>query len=67
MIKQVIPSEVKKAVAKVVIGVLEETKEVDMGKIIVTLEKEHKIKFFNMEILQKLVKEELDNIVFIYC
>lgn len=67
MIKPIIPTKVKEAIAKTVVEVLEETKEVDMGKIVETLEKEYKIKFFNMEILQKLVKEELDNIVFIYC
>lgn len=67
MAKQIIPPKVKEAVGKTVVKVLEETKDVDMTRIIEILEKEHKIKFFNMEVLQKLVEAELENMVFMYC
>lgn len=66
MLKPVTPN-VKETVSKVTEVVLEETKEVDFYRIKGILEKEYKIKFFNMEVLQKLIKEALDNIVFIYC
>lgn len=66
MLKPITPN-VKEAVQKATEVVLEETKEVDVAKIIYILEKEYRIKFFNMEVLQKLVKEALNNIVFIYC
>lgn len=62
-----ITPKVREAISKVTAAVLEETKEVDVHMIKELLEKEYKIKFFNMEVLQKLIKEELDNIVFIYC
>ena len=66
MLKPITPN-VKEAVQKATEVVLEETKEVDMAKIIYILESEYKIKFFNMEVLEKLIKEALNNIVFIYC
>lgn len=66
MLKPITP-KVREAISKTITVVLEETKEVDIQMIIEILEKEYKIKFFNMEVLQKLIKEELDNIVFIYC
>ena len=66
MLKPITP-QVKEAVQKATEVVLEETKDVDLSKIIYILEKEYRIKFFNMEVLQKLVKEALNNIVFIYC
>ncbi|MFR1378428.1 MAG: hypothetical protein ACLSTJ_05675 [Clostridium neonatale] len=62
-----ITANVREAVQKATEVVLEETKDVDVAKIIYILEKEYRIKFFNMEVLQKLVKEALNNIVFIYC
>ncbi|CAG9703697.1 hypothetical protein [Clostridium neonatale] len=66
MLKPITPN-VKEAVQKATEVVLEETKDVDVSKIIYILESEYKIKFFNMEVLQKLIKEALNNIVFIYC
>lgn len=66
MLKPITPN-VKDAVQKATEVVLEETKDVDVSKIIYILEIEYKIKFFNMEVLQKLIKEALNNIVFIYC
>jgi len=62
-----ITQKVKEAVFTATAVVLDETKEVDIPKIIEILEKEYKIKFFNMEVLLNLIKEALDNIVFIYC
>ena len=64
---KLITTNVKEAVQKATEVVLEETKDVDVSKIIDILESEYKIKFFNMEVLQKLIKEALNNIVFIYC
>lgn len=66
MLKPITPN-VKEAVQKATEVVLKETKDVDVSKIIYILESEYKIKFFNMEVLQKLIKEALNNIVFIYC
>ncbi|EKQ50303.1 MULTISPECIES: hypothetical protein [unclassified Clostridium] len=65
--KKPITPKVREAVQKVTEVVLEENKEVDLFKIIEILEKEYNIKFFNMEVLQKLIKEALQEIVFIYC
>lgn len=65
--KKPITPKVREAVQKVTEVVLEENKEVDLFKIIETLEKEYNIKFFNMDVLQKLIKEALQEIVFIYC
>lgn len=62
-----ITPDVKEKVSKVTEVVLEETKEVDVYRIKELLEKEYKIKFFNGEALQKLIKEALDDIVYIYC
>lgn len=62
-----ITPDVKEKVSKATEVVLEETKEVDLYRIKELLEKEYKIKFFNGEVLQKLIKESLDNIVYIYC
>lgn len=66
MLKPITPN-VKEAVQKATEVVLEETKEVDVAKIVYILESEYKIRFFNMEILEKLIKQALNNIVFIYC
>lgn len=62
-----ISKEVKEAVFKATETVLDETKDVDVSKIIEILEKDHDIKFFNMEDLQMLIQEALNKIVFIYC
>jgi|GEM_PF-918060 len=66
MLKPITP-KVKEAVQKATEVVLEDTKEVDAAKIVEFLEKEYKIKFFNMEVLEKLIREALNNIVFIHC
>ena len=65
--KKPITPKVREGVQKVTEVVLEETKEIDIQMIIEILEKEYKIKFVNMEVLQKLIKESLEEIVFIYC
>lgn len=62
-----ITPEVKEKVYKATEVVLQETKEVDVYRIKELLEKELKVKFVNMEALQKLIKEALDDIVYIYC
>lgn len=64
---KVIPKEVKEKVERATEIVLEEAKEVDMYKIKELLEKEYKIKFFNGEVLKRLIQEALNNIVYIYC
>lgn len=65
--KKPIPPRVRECVAKTVEAVLEENKEVNIYMIIEMLQKEYNIKFFNMEILEQLIKEALNDIVFIYC
>lgn len=65
--KKPITADVREAVQKATEVVLEETKNVDVSKIIGILESEYKIRFFNMEVLEQLIKEALNNIVFIYC
>lgn len=62
-----ITPDVKEKVSKATEVVLEETKEVDVYRIKELLEKELGVKFVNIEALQKLIKESLDDIVFIYC
>lgn len=66
MMKKPIPATVKEAVEKVTETVLAETKEANISKIAELLESEYKIRFFNYEVLGKLVQEALNNIVFIY-
>lgn len=65
--KKPITANVIEAVQKATEVVLEETKDVDVSKIIGILESEYKIRFFNVEVLEQLIKEALNNIVFIYC
>ncbi|MEQ3340148.1 hypothetical protein [Clostridium butyricum] len=65
--KKPITADVREAVQKATEVVLEETKDVDVSKIIGILESEYKIRFFNVEVLEQLIKEALNNIVFIYC
>lgn len=62
-----ITPEVKEKVYKATEVILEETKEVDVYRIKELLEKELGVKFVNIEALQKLIKEALDDIVYIYC
>ena len=65
--KKPITANVREAVQKATEVVLEETKDVDVSKIIGILESEYKIRFFNVEVLEQTIKEALNNIVFIYC
>lgn len=65
--KKPITANVREAVQKATEVVLEEAKDVDVSKIIGILESEYKIRFFNVEVLEQLIKEALNNIVFIYC
>lgn len=65
--KKPITPKVRQAIQKATEVVLEETKEIDIQMIVEILETEYKIKFVNMEVLQKLIKESLEEIVFIYC
>lgn len=65
--KKPITANVREAVQKATEVVLEETKDVDVSKIIGILGSEYKIRFFNVEVLEQLIKEALNNIVFIYC
>ena len=65
--KKPITANVREAVQKATEVVLEETKDVDVSKIIGIFESEYKIRFFNVEVLEQLIKEALNNIVFIYC
>lgn len=65
--KKPITANVREAVQKATEVVLEETKDVDVSKVIGILESEYKIRFFNVEVLEQLIKEALNNIVFIYC
>lgn len=67
LIMKPITANVREAVQKATEVVLEETKDVDVSKIIGILESEYKIRFFNVEVLEQLIKEALNNIVFIYC
>lgn len=66
MIKKPITPRVREAVQKATETVLEETKEIDILKIAELLESEYKIKFFNYEVLGKIIQEALNNIIFIY-
>lgn len=62
---RIIPQEVKESVFEVTEEVVMEEKDVNMGEIIRKLEEEHRIKFFNLSELQRLVNEALNNIVYI--
>lgn len=60
------PLNVRQAVSKTVEKLIEENKELDIFKIVYILENEYGIRFYNLEILQGLIKKSLDEIVFIY-
>ncbi len=60
-----ISKDIKVKVQQATESVLDINKEVDLCSIKNTLEKEHKIKFFNDSVLGNLIKEALDNIVYI--
>lgn len=60
-----ITADIKEAVRKATEVVLEETKEVNIFKIMEILESEYKIRFYNLELLQKLLQEALNQIAYI--
>ena len=60
-----ITSDIKESVKKATEAVLEETKEVNILKVMEILESEYKIRFFNMDILGRLIQEALNQIVYI--
>ncbi|SCJ08552.1 Uncharacterised protein [uncultured Clostridium sp.] len=61
-----VPLNVRQVIAKTVEKLIEENKELDIFKIVYILENEYGIRFYNLEILQGLIKKSLDEIVFIY-
>ena len=62
---KIVAQEIKETVFLVTEEVVREENEVNMSEIIRKLEEEHKIKFFNLSVLQQLVNEALNNIVYI--
>lgn len=60
-----ISKEVREKVQEATEKILEEKHEVDVYSMKEILEKEYKVKFFNDGVLQTLIKEALDNIVYI--
>ena len=62
---RVVPQDVKELVFLVTEEVLRKENDVNMAEIIRTLEEEHNIKFFYLSVLQQLVNEALNNIVYI--
>ena len=62
---RVIPQDVKELVFLVTEEVLRKENDVNMAEIIRMREEEHNIKFFNLSVLQQLVNEALNNIVYI--
>lgn len=61
-----IPLNVKRSVSKVVEKLIEEHKELDIFKVAYIVEDKYGIRFYNLEILQELIKNTLEEIVFIY-
>lgn len=61
-----VPLNVRQAVSKAVERLIEEHKEVDIFKVASILEDNHGIKFYNLAVLQELIKKTLDEIVFVY-
>lgn len=62
---RVVPQDVKELVFLVTEEVVRKENDVNMAEIIRSLEEEHNIKFFNLGVLQQLVNEALNNIVYI--
>ena len=62
---KIVAQEIKEKVFLVTEEVVREENEVNMSEIIRKLEEEQKIKFFNLGVLQQLVNEALNNIVYI--
>ena len=63
---KVVSQDVKEAVFKVTEEVVIKEKDINIAKIIRRLEEEHDIKFFDLSVLQQLVNEALNNIVYIH-
>lgn len=62
---RVIPQDIKELVFLVTEEVVQKENDVNMAEIIRKLEEEHNKKFFNLGVLQQLVNEALNNIVYI--
>lgn len=60
-----VPQDVKELVFLVTEEVVRKENDVNMAEIIRKLEEEHNKKFFNLGVLQQLVNEALNNIVYI--
>lgn len=60
-----VPQDIKEKVFLATEEVVRKENDVNMGEIIRKLEEEHNIKFFNLGVLQQLVNEALNNIVYI--
>ena len=60
-----VPQDVKELVFLVTEEVVQKENDVNMAEIIRMLEEEHNIKFFNLGVLQQLVNEALNNIIYI--
>lgn len=60
-----VPQDIKEKVFLVTEEVVRKENDVNMAEIIRRLEEEHNIKFFNLGVLQQLVNEALNNIVYI--
>lgn len=61
-----VPLNVRQAVSKVVEKLIEEHKELDIFKVAYILEDKYGIRFYNLGVLQELIKKTLDEIVFTY-
>lgn len=60
-----VPQDIKEKVFLATEEVVRKENDVNMGEIIRKLEEEHNIKFFNLGVLQQLVNEALNNIIYI--
>ncbi|MBD7914242.1 hypothetical protein H9660_03695 [Clostridium sp. Sa3CUN1] len=61
-----VPLNVRQAVSKTVESLIEENKAVEIFKVASILEEKHGIRFYNLSVLQDLIKKALDEIVFVY-
>lgn len=61
-----VPLNVRQAVAKTVESLIEEHKEVEIFRVASILEVKYGIRFYNLSVLQELIKKALDEIVFVY-
>lgn len=61
-----VPLNVRQAVSKTVERLIEENKPVEILKVAAILEEKHGIRFYNLSVLQELIKKALDEIVFVY-